>query len=169
MKLENGLSIFDNKEYATHFSSDTLPSAIDYFIPQTILLNEKIYTTYTYFQNFEDFITALGRDIIVQNAFYSEQIYNHIEYDKVIIHNLEQYIPRFNKFFNGDDLSENVYRVSKGCHMRFGHVNRAITPVTMHPIPNRIQLAHKVAFDCYEEIMGTPPQNWDLAQGQAIQ
>lgn len=64
MKLENGLSIFDNKEYAIHYSEDSLPSATDYFIPQTILLNEKIYTSYAYFQNFEDLILAEDEEIL---------------------------------------------------------------------------------------------------------
>ena len=64
MKLENGLSIFDNKEYAIHYSEDSLPSATDYFIPQTIILNKKTYTTYTYLQNFEGLILAENEEIL---------------------------------------------------------------------------------------------------------
>jgi len=64
MKLENGLSIFDNKEYAIHYSEDSLPSATDYFIPQTIILNKKTYTTYTYLQNFEDLIIGEDKKVL---------------------------------------------------------------------------------------------------------
>lgn len=58
--------------------------------------------------------------------------------------------------------------------MRFGH---ATVPVYLAPLPNndinpipdRFKLAHKIAYDCYHEITGNPPPNWDLVQGQAIQ
>ena len=78
-------------------------------------------------------------------------------------------LPANASFLNGDDLSENAYRASRGQRMRFGHENRSIDSVTMHPIPNRFQLAHQVAATCYTQITGNAPQNWDLTQGEAIQ
>ena len=58
IKLEKGLSIFDNKEYAAYYQANDSSSPVDYFIPQTVLLNGHIYSTYTYLQNFENLIMA---------------------------------------------------------------------------------------------------------------
>ena len=84
------------------------------------------------------------------------------------------FIPRSDKFLNGDDLSENVYRISKTQtnpihrYMRFGHSDQPIQAVTMNPIPNRFRLAHKVAQDCYQNIIGNFPLHWFLVKTQAI-
>ena len=72
--------------------------------------------------------------------------------DSFYVENLG-YFQQPDKFLNGDDLSENVYRVSKGCRMRFGHSSQPIKPVTMYPIPNRFKLAQKVAIDCYSKLL----------------
>ena len=76
------------------------------------------------------------------------------------------FIPQSDKFLNGDDLSENVYRISKTQinpthrYMRFGHSDQPIQSVTMDPIPNRFRLAHKVAQNCYQNIIGNLPLHW---------
>lgn len=87
------------------------------------------------------------------------------------------FIPFESKFLEGDDLSENAYRMlvrdSNGsiCRMRFGHGQENINPVEINQgrIPNRFTLAHLVATDCYREITGQPVQNWNLVSGQAAQ
>ena len=77
--------------------------------------------------------------------------------------NARGFIPLSDRFLNGDDLSENVYRISKTQkpfthrYMRFGHSDQSIKPVTMNPIPNRFLLAHRVAQDCYQNITGDLP------------
>lgn len=78
-------------------------------------------------------------------------------------------LPANASFLNGDDLSENAYRLSRNehgrrTHMRFGHgacINSSL-------IWNRFLLAHKVAVDCYQDITGFIP-NWPLAPGGASQ
>ena len=90
-----------------------------------------------------------------------------------MIHNEVQYIPQCEKFLKGDDLSENTYRLSRsqnGVHhyIRFGH-GECINPNNdAHVIPDRFLLAYRIARDCYFQITNQQPQNWDLAQGQAI-
>lgn len=85
------------------------------------------------------------------------------------------YIPHNESFFNGDDLSENVYRISKSenksdkFYFRFGHNDESIDKANINFMPKRIQLAHKVAIECYKEITGKKPNNWDLQENQAIQ
>ncbi len=83
--------------------------------------------------------------------------------DSFYVENLG-YVQQPDKFLNGDDLSENVYRVSKGCRMRFGHSSQPIKPVTMYPIPNRFKLAQKVAIDCYKQITGNIHWIWNLVR-----
>lgn len=88
-----------------------------------------------------------------------------------------RYVTRRAKFLNGDDLSENVYRITKGLQMRFSHSNKEMEELFVGPngvqgaqsnIPDRIKLAHKVATDCYTEIHNRPPRNWELKAGQAF-
>ena len=85
------------------------------------------------------------------------------------------YIPHNESFFNGDDLSENVYRISQSenkndkFYFRFGHNDEAINKSNINFMPKRIQLAHKVAIECYKEITGKKPSHWDLQENQAIQ
>ena len=95
---------------------------------------------------------------------------------QVQINGRNQYIPNYGRYLNGCDLSENAYRCSKTetgvghLYMRFGHSSkRNMTPVSMNPIPNRFQLAHRIATDCYLNITGKPVTlQWDLIQRQAI-
>lgn len=88
---------------------------------------------------------------------------------QVNINGVDQYIPISEQYLNGDDLSENAYRASQGQHMRFGHMTAAIEPVPLNPIPERFRLAHGIAVQCYQDITGNAPQNWQLIPGQAIQ
>ena len=122
----------------------------------------------------EEIATILGTpnyNFAYNHLIHTEAFFNNpgVGFFLVRINEHDRYIPNADHFFNGDDLSENVYRASQGCHMRFGHMNRAITPLTMYPIPNRFQLAHQVAVTCYTQITGNAPQNWALVQGEAIQ
>ena len=85
------------------------------------------------------------------------------------------YIPASDKFLNGEDLSENTYRLSRSknakekCYLRFGHNSECIDETDIYEIPQRYELAHKVAIDCYKEITGQHPTHWNLIPGQAIQ
>ncbi|MDR0942345.1 MAG: hypothetical protein LBM19_01865 [Holosporales bacterium] len=78
-------------------------------------------------------------------------------------------------YYEGDNESENVYRISRstgvagGLRMRFGHSD-AISPVSIAGgIPPRFRLAHLTAARCYEDIVGHAPVNWNLVSGQAAQ
>lgn len=107
----------------------------------------------------------VGVDLINANAFYPVPPHQM----NVTIGGVPQHIPDMYKFFNGEDLSENVYRASKMQPMRWGHVSGvAIQPVPWPNPPNRFLLAHKIAFDCYHAITGNLPPGWLLIQGQAI-
>ena len=91
------------------------------------------------------------------------------EYFKALIEiSQNQYIPKADKFLNGDDLSENVYRASKRLPMRFGHVNISINNFCILMHPHRFKLAHRVAFYCYYEITGNILEDWNYAIGEAI-
>jgi hypothetical protein len=93
-----------------------------------------------------------------------------------------RYIPETDRFLEGDDLSENVYRMARERNvaamgpaimakhkMRFGHGD-VINPIDINmAIPNRFRLAHLVATDCYRAITGGAIINWALAVGQAAQ
>jgi hypothetical protein len=86
-------------------------------------------------------------------------------------------------FYNGDDLSENAYRMAKHAaavaaganpiRMRFGH-GGVIGPIDITGgIPNAFQLAHLVARNCCNAIVtvngGVPINNWRLISGEAAQ
>lgn len=94
---------------------------------------------------------------------------------------------RDRRYLHGDDLSENVYRLSvhgRGevlTRMRFGHSNVTI-PETDVLLGNKeiltvsetgglyknvFKLAHTVAMDCYKEITGKKKSDWELVPGQA--
>ena len=123
-------------------------------------------------RNPHPYTTIQGQDLINYEAFSLRGLPNNGSI-MVQINGINRYIPKRYQFLNGDDLSENAYRASRGQPMRFGH---ATVPVYLAPLPNndinripdRFRLAHKVAYDCYHEITGNPPPNWDLVQGQAI-
>ena len=79
-----------------------------------------------------------------------------------------QFLPIEGLFLNGDDLSENAYRLSKNqhgriCHMRFGHGAN----INACPLQNRFCLANLVAKTCYSDIMGIPINLiiWDIGNG----
>ena len=102
--------------------------------------------------------------LIAPDAFLTE---NPGEATKVIVRGNPQYVPNSDMFLTGDDLSENVYRISRNCHMRFGHCCYEIIAVAFYPMPDRFLLANVLAVNCYQEITGTYI-NWNLIQGQAI-
>jgi hypothetical protein len=92
---------------------------------------------------------------------------------------ITQYIPNYGRYLNGYDLSENAYRCAKSeteypksptYYMRFGHISyENMNPVVVPPIPNRFQLAHRIAKDCFLNITGSlQVLNWNLKKGQAI-
>ena len=82
-------------------------------------------------------------------------------------------LPANASFLNGDDLSENAYRLSRNehrrrTHMRFGHGACINLCPLQQPAGNRFWLAHRVAIDCYYDITGFMP-NWPLEPGGAAQ
>jgi hypothetical protein len=96
-----------------------------------------------------------------------------------------RFLPSNCLFYNGDDLSENAYRMAKHAaanpvRMRFGH-GGIIEPIDITDptggggivIPNRFQLAHLVATNCCNAIVtangGPPINNWNLISGEAAQ
>lgn len=109
-------------------------------------------------------------DLMPKDIFFKE---DSTAKDRSLIGtNSTLYIPKQAKFLNGDDLSENVYRISKTLPMRFSHTsaNFTIQYVKGTP-PNRLKLAHTVALDCYKAIYrenGNEVKNWELKIGQAI-
>ena len=98
--------------------------------------------------------------------------HNDVGYQHFIDQNAFLAVPNNDRPLNGDDLSENVYRISKNCHMRFGHCDYRINPVPLPPaMPNRFVLANTLAINCYREIRGFPHGvaiNWGLIPGEAI-
>lgn len=107
-----------------------------------------------------------GVDLINYNAFYTVYKAN---YSQITINGVTQYIPNLYKFLNGEDLSENAYRISKRQPMRWGHVSDITIPFETWPNPpNHFRLAHKIASDCYQAITSNLPPNWGFIQGQAI-
>lgn len=106
-----------------------------------------------------------GTDLINNGSFSGVQVPNSTQ---VSINGTNRYVLNFYKFINGDDLSENVYRASRGWHMRFGHVSNPINFVSWPNVPNRFRLAYKIAHDCYQDITTNPPPNWGFVQGEAI-
>lgn len=79
------------------------------------------------------------------------------------------FLPEEGKFLNGDDLSENAFRVSthlhgRICHMRFGHGDN-INWVSRRE--NRFRLANYVARKCYADILGiqTNQIQWGIGSG----
>ena len=112
-----------------------------------------------------------GRDLIHPNAFDTslDEKYDTRNYDTITINGGRQYIPKKYNFLNGEDLSENVYRASRGYSMRWGHVStEPIKSVSLVELPEHFRLAHKIASNCYQAITGNPPPNWLFVQGQAI-
>lgn len=96
----------------------------------------------------------------------------------------ERYINSSGKFLNGDDLSENAYRIScfesekTTVKMRFGHADN-IKPVYIHNKNTtvfevdgcllhkyRFMLPNLVAAHCYKNITSKAP-NWSLTAGEA--
>ena len=101
--------------------------------------------------NVEEITTILGSpnytnqdhlDLMCNNAFLPKQNTR----GSLIEISQNQYIPKADKFLNGDDLSENAYRASKRLPMRFGHVNISINDFCIARHPHRFKLAHRVAF-----------------------
>jgi hypothetical protein len=95
------------------------------------------------------------------------------------------YLPPECVFYNGDDLSENAYRMARHTaanpvRMRFGH-GGVIGPIDItnpgNPgnvlIPNEFRLAHLVAITCCNAIVtangGVPINNWRLVSGEAAE
>ena len=131
--------------------------------------------------NSEDIATILGSpnhsrqehvDLMTCNTFLLERPIplnpSNLMPICVTIGSVSQYIPYTERYLNGDDLSENVYRCSRHFPMRWGHTARSIQPVPLGNIPNRFKLAHLVAYCCYREITGVEPTCWRLVPGEAI-
>jgi hypothetical protein len=88
------------------------------------------------------------------------------------------FLPSNARFREGDDLSENAYRMARHdpanrpVFMRFGH-GGPINPVACSPArilpPKRFQLASLVARNCCNAIINPPIINWRLVQGEAAQ
>ncbi|MDR1591107.1 MAG: hypothetical protein LBR92_03915 [Puniceicoccales bacterium] len=93
-----------------------------------------------------------------------------------------RFLPPIARFYEGDDLSENTYRMARHAvaanpiRMRFGH-GGSINPVACFPVrilpPKRFQLANLVARNCCNAIVtangGQPINNWNLISGEAAQ
>lgn len=104
------------------------------------------------------------QDLIAPNAFFRE---DPGQATQVVVRGTLQYVPNSDMFLIGDDLSENVYRVSRNYHMRFGHCCFRIIAVSFQPVPDRFSLANTLAINCYQEITGRFV-NWTLTKGRAI-
>lgn len=132
-------------------------------------INEKEYTKYYVA---EEVRTILG---VPNYKSLPQEFLENIEYDK----------DGYHKFLNGDDLSENVYRLSRSMYgpaiaMRFGHRDSKLEAqiASMNPFQlkedaplekNAIRLAHRIAIDCYKDITGrNEVTGWDLKQGEAL-
>ena len=67
-----------------------------------------------------------------------------------------RHVPNKYIFLNGDDLSENVYRISKNLKMRFSHSQQFSPNIRIRcpnkVVPKRFKLAYQVATDCYRAI-----------------
>lgn len=105
------------------------------------------------------------QNLIDPNAFFTE---DPGQATKVIVRGEVQYIPKDDMFLAGDDLSENVYRMSRNCHMRFGHYSHRIIEISFPQMPNRFLLANTLAINCYHEITGICI-DWNLIQEQAVE
>ena len=94
----------------------------------------------------------------------------NMPHDPIVVLNngVRSYIPNSERFLNGEDLSENAYRCSRGLHMRFGHTDKTANLIDILNPPLRYQLAHIVAVECYTEITGQQPINWRFRAGEAI-
>jgi hypothetical protein len=88
-----------------------------------------------------------------------------------------KFLPPSVQFHEGDDLSENVYRMARHAvagpvRMRFGH-GRPINPVACSPKrilpPKRFQLASLVARNCCNAIVRPAVNGWNLVSGEAVQ
>ena len=93
-----------------------------------------------------------------------------------------------NQYTNGDDISENAYRISlsqnnphrfafsnqtKHYHMRWGHTSfHSSIEITIAPSPSNIPAniisAHTTAIQCYKETTDIQAINWNLCPKQAI-
>jgi hypothetical protein len=85
------------------------------------------------------------------------------------------YLPPECEFYEGDDLSENAYRMARhtAAHpvrMRFGHKEEM---KSVNNILNQFRLAHLVARNCCNAIVtangGPPINNWRLISGEAAE
>lgn len=66
------------------------------------------------------------------------------------------FLAHHNTFLNGDDISENVYRVSKNQKLRYGHSAVSFMPIYCEKeknFPFRFKLAKEVAYNTFEKII----------------
>jgi hypothetical protein len=89
-----------------------------------------------------------------------------------------RFLPLECEFYNGDDLSENAYRMARRSaatpvRMRFGY-DALVSPVDRNDPRNaekwhRFRLAHLVATNCCNAIVNPPIINWGLVSGEAAE
>jgi hypothetical protein len=88
-----------------------------------------------------------------------------------------RFLPSESVFYNGDDLSENAYRMARHTvaapvRIRFGHGEVIESVSIARNIPKRFRLAHLVATNCCNAIVdplnqGHQITNWKLVAGEA--
>ncbi len=122
----------------------------------------------------EDVATVLGSpnyEVPTLLAFMKSDAFSKLT-DKNMLHipasGSKIWVPISDRFFNGDDLSENAYRCSKHLHMRFGHNDLDTNSFDRNNLPLRYQFAWKVAVECYLAITQRPPDWWFLQPNGAI-
>ena len=120
--------------------------------------------------NDEEIRTILGtpnyNDLVQQPLINREAFLGE---GRIPIPNLpDRFLPNTGRFLEGDDLSENTFRLSthlrgRVCHMRFGHAGN----INWCPINNRFRLANYVAKKCYSDITTIPVNRvvWDIGNG----
>ncbi|MDR1366619.1 MAG: hypothetical protein LBJ13_01785 [Puniceicoccales bacterium] len=84
------------------------------------------------------------------------------------------YLPPECAFYEGDDLSENAYRMARHTagvpvRMRFGH-GYFINPNVIKTLQKmyKFQLAHLVAKNCCDKIVNPQINNWGFTNGEAL-
>ena len=118
--------------------------------------------------NYNDPLTL---KFINSEAFLKEKVSTAIDYIEV---SGGKFIPKDDIFLNGDDLSENVYRLCRAqkgnvaYKMRYSHGGN-INKISCLEIPIRFKLAHKITSDCYSNITKLEIHNWNLKSKQAVQ
>ena len=86
--------------------------------------------------------------MMLPDSFLSEECFDNNSSKRKIVIRKNIYLAKHNTFLQGDDLSENVYRKSKGCDLHFSHSSRTFMPIyckNKEGFPYRFKLAKKIA------------------------